>query len=134
MKLNKIGFFVFLIAIAVGCSSQSNSKQPTHATPDSTDPALSNHSAGLNLPEGFKATVVADDIGAARHITIADNGDIYIGLRHKKMEVELWPSAIQIVMEKQMSSNILASIEVQALVYITATYITVLQRLYTVLK
>lgn len=84
MRLNKIGSFILIIAIAAGCSSRSSSKQPTQPTPDSSGVTLSNESAGLKLPAGFKATIVADSVGAARHITIADNGDIYIGLRHKK--------------------------------------------------
>lgn len=37
--------------------------------------------AGLRLPAGFAATVFADDIGAARHIAVNDNGDVYVALR-----------------------------------------------------
>ena len=33
---------------------------------------------GLKLPEGFHATVVADALGAIRHLAVRDNGDIYI--------------------------------------------------------
>jgi len=37
---------------------------------------------GLYLPEGFEAIVVADSLpGAARHLTVNDNGDIYVKLR-----------------------------------------------------
>ena len=35
---------------------------------------------GLFLPEGFKALVVADSVGRARHLAIRDNGDIFIKL------------------------------------------------------
>ena len=35
---------------------------------------------GLVLPPGFKATVIADDLGKARGIAIRDNGDIYVSL------------------------------------------------------
>lgn len=35
---------------------------------------------GITLPDGFKAVVVAEDVGKARHITTADNGDIYVAL------------------------------------------------------
>lgn len=38
----------------------------------------------LNLPDGFKAIVVADSVGRARHLTVRENGDIYIQLRSKK--------------------------------------------------
>jgi len=35
---------------------------------------------GLFLPENFKALVVADSTGRARHIAVNDNGDIYVKL------------------------------------------------------
>ncbi|HLV02129.1 MAG TPA: hypothetical protein VKZ59_12730 [Acidobacteriota bacterium] len=35
----------------------------------------------LKLPEGFSATVFADQLGVARHIAVRDNGDVYIALR-----------------------------------------------------
>ncbi|MEP6724655.1 MAG: c-type cytochrome [Bacteroidota bacterium] len=37
---------------------------------------------GLILPGGFDAVVVADSIGRARHITVNDNGDIYVKLTY----------------------------------------------------
>ena len=40
---------------------------------------------GLFLPKGFEAEVVADSLqGAARHLTINSNGDIYVKLRLRK--------------------------------------------------
>ena len=36
---------------------------------------------GLFLPDGFGALVVADSVGAARHLAVNDNGDIYVKLR-----------------------------------------------------
>jgi glucose/arabinose dehydrogenase/mono/diheme cytochrome c family protein len=39
------------------------------------------NNAGLLLPDGFEALLVADSIGTARHIAINDNGDIYVRLR-----------------------------------------------------
>jgi len=36
---------------------------------------------GLFLPGNFEAVVVADSIGAARHLAVNDNGDIYVKLR-----------------------------------------------------
>jgi glucose/arabinose dehydrogenase len=36
---------------------------------------------GINLPEGLGAFVVAEDLGRGRHVTVRDNGDIYIALR-----------------------------------------------------
>lgn len=39
-----------------------------------------NETAGLTLPAGFKASVFSDDLGRARHITVASNGDVYVKL------------------------------------------------------
>src|SRR5215208_512478 len=33
---------------------------------------------GITLPEGFCASVFADSLGHARHITVAPNGDVYV--------------------------------------------------------
>src|ERR1700759_1513640 len=35
---------------------------------------------GIKLPPGFCAQVVADNLGAARHIAVAPNGDVYVAL------------------------------------------------------
>ena len=35
---------------------------------------------GLKLPEGFSAIVVIDSLGPARHLTVRDNGDLYVAL------------------------------------------------------
>lgn len=42
--------------------------------------------AVLSLPEGFEATVVAEDLGPGRHIAVRDNGDIYLQLRDNSQE------------------------------------------------
>ena len=41
---------------------------------------------GITLPKGFKAYIFADNIGRARHITVNDNGDVYVALRELKNE------------------------------------------------
>lgn len=40
--------------------------------------------AGLKLPAGFKAQVVADNLGAARHIAVTPQGDIYVKIQSSK--------------------------------------------------
>lgn len=42
---------------------------------------------GLSLPEGFCALVVADDLGPARHVTVTEQGDLYIALRDRGDDV-----------------------------------------------
>ena len=41
-------------------------------------PVCDPDNGGLTLPDGFCALVVADDIGRARHLDVAPNGDIYV--------------------------------------------------------
>jgi glucose/arabinose dehydrogenase len=44
-------------------------------------PACDADNGGLKLPSGFCALVVADELGAARHLAVAQNGDLYVALR-----------------------------------------------------
>jgi glucose/arabinose dehydrogenase len=43
-------------------------------------PACEPGNGGIQPPEGFCALVVADDVGRARHIAVAPNGDVYVAL------------------------------------------------------
>jgi glucose/arabinose dehydrogenase len=62
-----------------GCHQSSSAAAAQ--TPDKAHAlAFASGNAGLSLPAGFKAVVVASNLGQARHIVIAANGDIYIGL------------------------------------------------------
>jgi len=51
------------------------------ALPAMSAPACDADNGGLTLPAGFCAQVVADGLGALRHITVAANGDTYIALQ-----------------------------------------------------
>jgi glucose/arabinose dehydrogenase len=44
-------------------------------------PACDPDNGGLTLPSGFCAMVVADNLGAARHLAVAPNGDVYVALQ-----------------------------------------------------
>ena len=46
-------------------------------------PACDPDNGGITLPNGFCAMVVADDLGAARHLTVAPNGDLYVAIRNQ---------------------------------------------------
>lgn len=50
------------------------------AYPSTRLPACDPDNGGLTLPEGFCAVVVADTVGAARHLAIAANGDVFVAL------------------------------------------------------
>ena len=44
-------------------------------------PACLPDNAGLTLPQGFCALIVADSVGSPRHIAVAANGDVFLALR-----------------------------------------------------
>lgn len=70
---------ILIVAVGMGCSSSSSSdstKISSYSYPEDD--------AGLTLPAGFSAMIVADSLGSARHIAIAENGDIYIALRRQQ--------------------------------------------------
>lgn len=75
---------LYLLATCVGllviaCEAppvaESEAGNPADASLCDTD------NGGLMLPEGFCAVVVADSLGRGRHLTVNDNGDIYVMLR-----------------------------------------------------
>ncbi len=78
VKDNSIFLLIFIAAFAMvtGCSSKAAEEQNNLEFPEDN--------GGLTLPEGFRAVIVAEDLGPARHITIAENGDIYVSLQSKK--------------------------------------------------
>ena len=44
--------------------------------------SFAQNNAGLKLPAGFKATLFADTIGSARHISITSNGVVFAKLMY----------------------------------------------------
>jgi glucose/arabinose dehydrogenase len=56
------------------CQSASNKKAAEVPLQFASD------NAGLTLPDGFQVVEVAHDIGAARHMAVRDNGDLYVAL------------------------------------------------------
>jgi len=73
MKFCRNLFFLFVAVILSQCN-------PSRQT-DVPDLIHDNDDGGLNLPDGFHALVVADNLGRGRHIDINENGDIYLALR-----------------------------------------------------
>jgi glucose/arabinose dehydrogenase len=64
--------FIFAIAFSA-CANDSSKIQQRYII-----------SGGLKLPKGFKAIIVADKIGDARHIVVNSNGDVYVKLDRLK--------------------------------------------------
>jgi glucose/arabinose dehydrogenase len=71
-------FFPFLIA----CSALLISSKPNNSNKSAINNPDDN--AGLTLPQGFKATVFADNLGHARHLVVNSNGDVYVKLERLK--------------------------------------------------
>jgi glucose/arabinose dehydrogenase len=44
------------------------------------DGRCDSENGGISLPDGFCASVVADDVGVARHMTVSPSGDLFVAL------------------------------------------------------
>src|SRR5699024_9764625 len=69
--------FILLLAVGVltGCSGK-----PAPAD-QKNNFQFPEDNGGITLPDGFSAIIVADSLGPARHITVAEDGDIYVALQ-----------------------------------------------------
>lgn len=65
---------VLASALLIGCGQNGSEGEGTSSVCDPDD-------GGLNLPNGFCATVVADDLGPTRHLAVAEDGDVYAAIR-----------------------------------------------------
>jgi glucose/arabinose dehydrogenase len=74
-------FLILSVFLIAGCGNSANNGEQTQAA---TEIVCDPDNGGITLPDGFCASVVADSIGQARHIAIADNGDIYIKTRSEE--------------------------------------------------
>ncbi len=57
-----------LLILAKACSVKK--EETSKLQPDENN-------AGITLPEGFGAMVIADNLGRARHFAVNSNGDVY---------------------------------------------------------
>src|SRR6266498_4451551 len=60
------------LAFAAASTLQGQRPQPFACDPDN---------GGLTLPAGFCAGVIADNLGTARNLVVAPNGDIFVSVR-----------------------------------------------------
>ena len=67
---NRLIIALCLMASAFALHAQSAAKAPT----------CDADNVGINLPTGFCAFVAADNLGPARHMAVAANGDLYVAL------------------------------------------------------
>src|SRR5581483_6593103 len=50
-------------------------------------PSCDPDNGGITLPEGFCAILAADNLGPARHIVAAPNGDLYVAIQQNRTDV-----------------------------------------------
>jgi glucose/arabinose dehydrogenase len=83
-----------VVWMASGCSDTNSSatspakdSQPAQSA-SASRAACDEGNGGITLPAGFCATVFADNLGHARHLAVAANGDVYVNTQseaHNKM-------------------------------------------------
>ena len=64
-----------------GCGAAPASENPGSTTDVVSTLQCDPDNGGITLPDGFCAIVFADELGRGRHLTVADNGDVYVALR-----------------------------------------------------
>lgn len=75
-----LGLLATLVATDGNTTTPPNRPlRPVHPTVKKTDAPLA-----LKLPSGFTGTIIAEDLGPARHIAITQKGDIYVKLSKLK--------------------------------------------------
>jgi len=55
--------------------------------PSSQDSQCDVDNGGITLPDGFCAAVVADNLGVIRHLAVNKNGDLYVSMRHQRLNL-----------------------------------------------
>jgi glucose/arabinose dehydrogenase len=69
--------YLIVFALAVFIAAAAFKSASLSPAPVAT-PAFAEDNGGITLPEGFRAVVVADSLGAARHIAVSKTGDVYV--------------------------------------------------------
>lgn len=77
--------FCLSLVLFWSCSPSEKTDETTTSTAEQAPPtSAAEIDKSIELPDGFTATVFAEDLGRARHIAVRDNGDVYIQLRDLK--------------------------------------------------
>ena len=69
--------YAFLCVLMLGCLA--GGAATTHGQPKGF--ACDKDNGGMTLPAGFCAGVIADNLGTARNLVVAPNGDIFVSVR-----------------------------------------------------
>lgn len=87
MQHHLFKFLLILPMALVNCAESPNEEnssenaEGSNVAEVSSDAEVSDDNGGIELPDGFKATIFADDIGPARHLTVREDGTVYVALR-----------------------------------------------------
>jgi glucose/arabinose dehydrogenase len=73
--INKIYILILFMLVVYACAPKEKNEKNSDLPSGDAD------NAGLTLPEGFGAQIVAENTGKARHIAVKQNGDLYVKLR-----------------------------------------------------
>jgi len=89
MRLTVPSPFLTCVAVAVSCGLATTACSTANSTPGAATAEIHSSApcagqAGLRLPPGFCATIFADSLGAARHLVVAPNGDVFVNLRSSR--------------------------------------------------
>jgi glucose/arabinose dehydrogenase len=68
------------VITAIACSGGDDAATTTAADSMATAAPCPGDNAGLQLPDGFCATVFADSVGDARHVVVSSDGVVYVTL------------------------------------------------------
>ena len=95
----KITVFTAMLAVAGMVNAQNKTAAKTKA---------SSTNAGLKLPPGFSASIIARDLGTARHMAVNSKGDIYVKMDRVKNSggiIELAPHGNAAATKKAVFGN-----------------------------
>ena len=81
MKRKTLGTILLPILAIAGITSLIALKSDLRTDKKTNQPAAD---AGITLPAGFNAAVIAENLGAARHLTITPQGNIYVKIQGAK--------------------------------------------------
>jgi glucose/arabinose dehydrogenase len=81
MRIDKLALALALAAAVAACG---NDTTDVPGSSSASGEATAVVDSSISLPTGFTATIFADAVGAARHIAVRDNGDVYVTLRNTR--------------------------------------------------
>jgi len=81
VSLARLGVLMLAVVVISACAeapSASADEAPRTAPPGAISSACDPTNGGISLPSGYCAAVFADNLGHARHLAVAPNGDVYV--------------------------------------------------------